>query len=724
MSEKYMDKNLPVNERVEDLLSQMTLDEKIGQLHQEQLTASRFPEVTELAKKGLVSSCILAFSRWAGNEEQEKFQLAELNKVQRTAMEESRLHIPIIYGRDIIHGSVTEFPIPLALASTWDPEIIEAGGRIMSEEARFDGIHWTYAPMLDMSRDPRWGRIAESPGEDTCLGAMYAKSMVKGIQGEKMVAEGRLAACAKHYIGYGASEGGRDYSKSEISDYALRNYYLGNFKAAVDAGVATVMSSFNEISGQPTSSSPYHIKKLLKEECGFDGFVISDWDSIRQLVWQKAAKDDKEAAMYGINSGIDMDMGDHVYITYLKELIEEGRVSMETIDESVRRILTIKFKIGLFENPYFSEESTEGKVFTPENKEKSKLAAESSMVLLKNENNVLPLKKDSKVVVTGPLCRERHLMLGCWAGPARGNDCISFIEGMWQVAGRDNIIYKTGDHADTMYSGIGGGETVVIAVGEGHHLTGEARSVANIELMKYQVEYAKFAKSLGKKVVVVVFAGRPLALTDIEPFCDAILWAWHPGTMGGLAAAEILYGDFNPCGKLSVTLPRCTGQIPIYYNAPSNARGYNGYYFDTINYADTVDTPLYPFGYGKSYTTFEYSDLTVDKTEIDLKKLEKDGKFKVKVTVKNTGKYDGYEIVQLYVNDLVSTMTRPVKELKAFEKVFIKKGKSKTVQFTLDKSAFNYFNGKAQLVIEPGEFEIQVGTNCVDIFDKVVVEVK
>ena len=724
MSEKYMDKNLPIHERVEDLMSQMTLDEKIGQLHQEQLTASRFPEVTELAEKGLVSSCILAFSRWAGNEEQEKFQIAELNKVQRTAMEKSRLHIPIIYGRDIIHGSVTEFPIPLALASTWDPEIIEAGGAIMATEARFDGIHWTYAPMLDMSREPRWGRIAEGPGEDTCLGGMYAKAIVKGIQGEKMVAEGRLAACAKHYIGYGASEGGRDYAKAEISDYALRNYYLGNFKAAVDAGVATVMSSFNEISGQPTSSSPYHIKQLLKEECGFDGFVISDWDSIRQLVNQKAAKDDKEAAMYGINSGIDMDMGDHVYITYLKELIEEGKVSMETIDESVRRILTIKFKIGLFENPYFPEESTEGKVFTPEYKEKAKIAAESSMVLLKNENNVLPLKKDEKVVVTGPLCRERDMMLGCWSGPARGSDCVSLIEGMWQVAGKENIIYRTGDHADSMYNCFSRADIAVIAVGEGRHLTGEARSVAMIELMKYQVDYAKFAKSQGKKVVAVVFAGRPLAITDIMPYCDAVLWAWHPGSMGGTAVAEVLYGDFNPCGKLSVTLPRCTGQIPIYYNAPSNSRCYNGYYFDTINYADTVDTPLYPFGYGKSYTTFEYSDLTIDKTEMDLKKLEKDGKFKVKVKVKNTGKYDGYEIVQLYVNDLVSTMTRPIKELKAFEKVFIPKGKSKTVTFTLDKSAFHYFNGKAQLVIEPGEFEIEVGTNCVEIFDKVTVEVK
>lgn len=724
MKEKYMDNALPVEERVDDLMSRMTLDEKIGQLHQEQLTASRFGAVTELAEKGLVSSCILAFSRWAGNEEQEKFQLSELNKIQRTAMEKSRLHIPIMYGRDVIHGSVTEFPIPLALASSWDPEVIEAGGAVMAEEARYDGIHWTYAPMLDMSRDPRWGRIAESPGEDTCLGGMYAKAIVKGIQGDDMRAPNKIAACAKHYIGYGASEGGRDYSKAEISDYALRNYYLGNFKAAVDAGVATVMSSFNEISGQPTSSSPYHIKQLLKEECGFDGFVISDWDSIRQLVNQKAAKDDKEAAMYGINSGIDMDMGDHVYITYLKELIDEGKVSIETIDESVRRILRVKFRMGLFENPYFPEENTAGKVFTPEFLEKAKYAAESSMVLLKNDNETLPLKKDHKVVVTGPLCREKDMMLGTWSAAGRAQDCVSFIEGMWKVAGHENIVYHTGDHADSMYNCFASADTAVIAIGEGRHLTGEARSVAMIELMKYQVDYCKFAKSQGKKVIAVVFAGRPLAITEIMPFCDAVLWAWHPGTMGGLAAAEILYGDFNPCGKLSVTLPRCTGQIPIYYNAPSNARCYNGYYFDTINYADTVDTPLFPFGYGKSYTTFEYSDLMIDKDEIELEKLEKNGKFKVSVNVKNTGKYDGYEIVQLYVNDLVSTMTRPVKELKAFKKVLIKKGKTKKVEFTLGKEAFRYFNGKKQLVIEPGEFEIQVGTNCVDIFDKKIVNVK
>ena len=725
MSKKYLDKNLPVNERVEDLLSQMTLEEKIIQLNQEWVTLATFPEVAERTKNGLCSSYYIAASCWAGNEPQETFNLSELNQVQRAAVENTRLGIPIVCARDVIHGSRTEFPIPLALACSWDPEIIESCGAVMAAESVYDGVHWTFGPMLDMSRDPRWGRIAEGPGEDTCLGAMYAKAIVKGIQGDDVTAPDKIAACAKHYIGYGASEGGRDYSKTEISDYALRNYYLGNFKAAVDAGVMSVMSSFNEIAGQPLSSSPYHIRQLLKKECGFKGMVISDWDAIGQLVEQQVAKCDKDAAENGIKAGIDMDMGSRTYYDYMKELVDEGRVPVELVDEAVRKVLEFKFKLGLFENPYFPEnDDYEKKVFTPEYREKSLKAALASMVLLKNENNVLPLKKGEKVVVAGPLCREKDVMLGTWSGAGRPGDCISFAEGMTQVGGRENVICRYSDHADGMYNCFAAADTAVIAVGESRHLTGEAKSVASIELMPYQVEYAKFAKSQGKKVVAVVFAGRPMAITELMPYCDAVLYAWHPGVMGGLAAAEILYGEFNPCGKLSVTLPRCTGQIPIYYNAPSNARCYNGYYFDTINYADTVDTPLYPFGYGKSYTTFEYSDLTIDKNEIELKKLEKDGKFKVKVTVKNTGKYDGYEIVQLYVNDLVSTMTRPIKELKAFEKVFIKKGKSKTVTFTLDKSAFNYFNGKAQLVIEPGEFEIQVGTNCVDIFDKVVVEVK
>ena len=728
MGKKYLDKTLPVNERVEDLLSMMTLEEKIIQLNQEWVTLATFPEVAERTKKGLCSSYYIATSCWAGNEPQESFNLTELNKVQRAAVENTRLGIPIVCARDVIHGSRTGFPIPLALASSWDADVIRSCGEVMAEESVYDGVHWTFGPMLDMSRDPRWGRIAESPGEDTCLGAMFAKAIIDGIQGDDVTAPGKVAACAKHYIGYGASEGGRDYSKTEISDYALRNYYLKNFKAAVDAGVMSVMSSFNEIAGQPLSSSPYHIKKLLKEECGFKGMVISDWDAIGQLVEQQIAKCDKDAAENGIKAGIDMDMGSRTYYDYLKELVKEGRVPVELVDDAVRKVLEFKFKLGLFENPYFPEGPIEGKLLTFEFKEKALLAAESSMVLLKNENGVLPLDKNKKVLVSGPFANNTETLLGCWAGATKPEDAVSLIKGMWQVAGNNNVIYKSSDKNDEIY-GFGvynftESDTIVLALGEGRHLSGEARSVASIEIRDDQIEYARYAKSLGKKVVAVVFAGRPLAITDLMPYCDAVLWAWHPGTMGGLAAANILYGEFNPCGKLSVTLPRCTGQIPIYYNAPSNARCYNGYYFDTINYADTVDTPLYPFGYGKSYTTFEYSDLTIDKNEIELKKLEKDGKFKVKVTVKNTGKYDGYEIVQLYVNDLVSTMTRPIKELKAFEKVFIKKGKSKTVTFTLDKSAFNYFNGKAQLVIEPGEFEIQVGTNCVDIFDKVVVEVK
>lgn len=677
-----------MNERIEKLISEMTLEEKLGQLTQEFVTSERIQELKVLAEKGELGSMILACDNLAGDSAQEAFFISELNEIQRCAVEKSRLGIPVINGRDIIHGSKTIFPIPLAQAASWDYDLIKDAAAIMSKEASYDGVHWTFTPMLDICTDPRWGRIIECPGEDPLLGRMFAKASVEGIQGDDMSEKGKLAACAKHYIGYGASQGGRDKDPTEWSDYSLRNRALPAFKEAVDAGIATVMSAFNEISGQPASASRYHLTDILRGELGFSGFVISDWDAVVRLKMQGVSDNDEHSATLAINAGVDMDMADCLYKNHLKNALEKGNVTIKTIDEAVRRVLRIKFKLGLFENPYTEETDTKNKVLTKEYLEKAREFSAHSMVLLKN-NGILPLKKSENFVVSGPYAENKVDLLGSWFAGGEEKDVISLVEGIKAVCKKEDV--TTNDDADVY----------IIALGEERLITGEGKTMPDIEIPKEQAECIKKAKDSGKKVVAVIFAGRPLAISEIMPYCDAVLWAWHGGTMCGLAAADILFGDFNPCGKLPVTFPRSTGQIPIHYNHNRNEYIDSGYY-KHHGYVSTISDsrPLFAFGEGLSYTEFEYSNFNY--------KLEEDA-FLISFDIENRGDFSGYEIAQCYIRDIVASASRPVKELKAFHKVFIKCGEKKRVSFKLKKDDLSFYDLRGNFVFEKGDFKFEIG---------------
>lgn len=688
-----------MKERIENLISEMTLDEKIGQLTQEFTSVSRLDELEGLAEKGEIGSLILAATPLAGDCEQEQFFLSRLNDIQKAAAEKSRLGIPIIFGRDIIHGSKTIFPIPLAQAATWDYTLIKEAAEIMAHEASGEGVNWTFAPMLDICCDPRWGRVIECPGEDPVLGGMYARASVDGIQGDDVSKKGKLAACAKHYIGYGASQGGRDKDPAEWSDYSLRNRALPAFREAVDAGIATVMSAFNEIGGQPATSSRYHLTDILRGELGFKGFVISDWDAILRLPLQGVSDNDEDSASLAINAGVDMDMADCVYKNNLKSAIENGKVSMDTVDEAVRRILSVKFRLGLFENPY--AENTE--IMTPEYLEKAREVASHSMVLLKN-NGVLPLKKGERVSLRGPMSQSRQDLLGSWYAGGRASDVVNFAEAINRVNGS---VVLPSDAIDGAGRFMDSADVCIVALGEDKNITGEGKTMADIEISDEQINYAKTAKEYGKKVVAVIFAGRPLAITELLPYCDAVLWAWHGGTMCALAATDILFGDFNPCGKLPITFPRSTGQIPIHYNHNRNEYITSGYYADHQYVAtNSPSTPGFVFGYGLSYTDFEYSDFEITKNEssvlIDFK-------------IKNVGEHDGWEIAQCYVCDITASASRPVKELKSFKKVFVKKGETESVRLELNRRDLSFYDLRGNFVFEEGKFRIEIGKNCRDI---------
>ena len=542
-----------MNKKIEELISQMTIDEKIGQLNQEYVSDDRIEELEELAARGELGSCLMADNPFAGNSEQTVIYVSRLNQIQRAAVEKSRLGIPVINGRDVIHGSKTIFPIPLAQTATWDYNLIKEAAEIMAEEASCEGVHWTFAPMLDICCDPRWGRIIECPGEDPFLGRLYARASVDGIQGNDMSRKGKLAACAKHYIGYGAPQAGHDKDYTEWSDYSLRNRALPAFGEAVNAGVATVMSAFNEISGQPASASRYHLTDILRGELGFNGFVVSDWSSIRRLKCQGVSDNDKTSAVLAINAGVDMDMADNLYRDNLKEALQEGSISMETLDEAVRRVLRIKARLGLFENPYTDESDYTDKIMTEEYLNKAKEVSMNTMVLLQN-NGILPLEKGIKLSVTGPMAEEKAALLGSWHDGGNASDVISLADGIKRINGEENTLAHQCLSED-MCRYIKFADISVVAIGESDYMTGEGRTVQDIELSDTHVSCIKYAKEMGKRVIAVVFAGRPLAIEKILPYCDAVLWAWHGGTMCGLAAAEIIFGNFNPCAKLPVTIP-------------------------------------------------------------------------------------------------------------------------------------------------------------------------
>ncbi len=714
-----MDNN--IEKRIDELLSKMTLQEKIGQLNQIKAPLTDDEEIFQMIREGKIGSFIMATTAHAGNDDTASVENILINKMQKIAIEESRLGIPIIYGRDVIHGHHTVYPVPLASAASFNPSLIEKCYRNIAKEATADGVHWTFSPMLDLSRDARWGRIIEGPGEDPYVGECLAETCIKGFQGEDFSDRDSLVACAKHYLGYGASEGGRDYHRTEISDYNLYNYYLPAFRSAVNAGVGTFMSSFNDINGQPVTSSYKYLTKILRDKLGFDGMVVSDWEAVSQLKKQGVAETDADCARLSINAGLDMDMCDKIYLNNLEELVTSGEVSTETIDLAVRRVLRVKLRKGLFENPYCESADIDR---TEHLKDARALAAES-MVLLKNEDQVLPLSKTQKIALVGPFIKERRALLGSWTLDGKAEETTNLIEAMKNAIG-SNLIVNNDDLSifDSNIARALKADVIVLALGESEKVTGEAHSVSDIALPKNQIELIHRYKALGKKVIGVFFCGRPMAMEGVSDYLDAIVYAWHSGSETANALCDILFGDVVPSGKTAVTFPKRTGHIPLYYNVTSSGRKVDCYYGENPAncYTDSVATPAFPFGFGLSYTEFLYSDLKTDKNEISLESLKKGEKFNISVVVKNIGEYDGKETVQLYIRDKVASIMRPLRELKAFQKSLIKKGEELSFNFELGYEKLGFYTSDGDYIVEKGEFEVYVGENCLTK-NKLVVKI-
>ncbi len=706
-----------IEQRVDSVLALMNLEEKVGQLVQysggwdtgTQTSRPREGHI-ELIRKGKIGSLLNVF----GSD--------ETKKIQKVAVEESRLKIPLIFGLDVIHGYRATFPIPLAEASSWDPSLVEKSARWQAIEASSAGIHWTFNPMVDIARDPRWGRIMEGSGEDPYLGSLMAVARVKGYQGNDLSANNTIAACIKHFAGYGGAEGGRDYNTVDFSERTFREVYLHPFQAAVNAGAATLMASFNEVGGVPSSGSNFLLTKILRNEWKFDGFVVSDWNSVGELIPHGVVKDLKQAAELGIKAGVDMDMEANAYYNHLSELVNEGKVSQKIIDESVRRILRIKFRLGLFDDPYkyCDAEREKNTVMNKQIVQATLQTARGAMVLLKNKNNLLPLKKDlKKIAVIGPLANSKDDPLGGWAQQGNANDVVTVLEGIKNKLGKNTEVnYEEGCTViGEEKNGFGkavelakASDVAIVVVGESRNMAGEASSRANIDLPGIQEGLVEAIQKTGKPVVVVLMNGRPLTIPWIQENVSAVLETWYLGIQAGNAIADVLFGDYNPSGKLPVTFPRYVGQIPIYYNHKNTGRPYNPNDHYTSYYQDLENTPLYPFGHGLSYTTFDYSNISLSKNTI-----KKNESLKVSVNVKNSGSVDGEEVVQLYIRDLVGSVTRPVKELKDFTKIFLKAGESKKVGFTITPEKLKFYNINMKFVVEPGDFKVFVGTNSEDV---------
>ena len=694
--------------RVEELLQQMTLEEKIGQMNQ----VSGGLQFKDEIAKGNVGSILNVVDP------------VEINAVQRVAVEESRLGIPILVSRDVIHGFRTIFPIPIGLASTFNTDIVEQGARIAAIEATASGVRWTFSPMLDIARDPRWGRVAEGSGEDPYLDSQMGVAMVKGYQGEDLSDPTCMAACIKHFVGYGAAEGGRDYNTTMISERALRNVYFPAFKACVKAGALTLMTSFNDVDGLPSTGNDWLLRDILREEWGFDGMVVTDWNSSGEMVAHGFAEDLKDATRISINAGVDMDMMSFGYVQYVKALVEEGKLSEATIDNAVRNILRLKFRLGLFENPYVDESLARQVAYAPEHLAAAKQAAVESAILIQNNNNVLPLKDVKTILVTGPLADAPYEQLGTWAFDGEAEHTVTPLTALRK---QYDVIYEPAlDYSrDCDMSKFGAAfeaakraEAVVVFVGEEAILSGEAHSLSQLNLQGAQSELIAKMRSTGKPVVVVVIAGRPMTIERDLENCDAMLYSFHPGTMGGEALADLISGRAVPSGKLPMTFLRDAGQAPFYYNHPMTGRPNNG--TETLlndipvragqtslgctsYYLDTGYGPLFPFGYGLSYTTFEYSNVTIDKVE-----YAEGETIVVEYDLKNSGEYDATEVAQLYVRDLVGSVVRPVKELKRFERVTLKAGESKHCRFELPVADLAYWNRDMEYVVEAGKFQLWV----------------
>jgi len=721
---------------ISELMTKMTLDEKLGQLNLPgsgdivtgQTTSSN---IGLKIKEGKVGGLLNIKS------------IEKILDIQKVAVEESRLKIPLIFGMDVIHGYQTTFPIPLGLAASWDMGLIEKSARIAAQEASADGICWTFSPMVDITRDPRWGRIAEGPGEDAYLGSQIAKAFVHGYQGDDLSKNNTMMSCVKHFALYGAAEGGRDYNTTDMSFQRMYNEYLPPYKAAIDAGAGSVMSSFNDINGIPATANKWLLTDLLRGEWGFKGFVLSDYTGINELI-EHGMGDLQTVSALALNAGVDMDMVGEGFLTTLKKSFNEGKITQATIDQACRRVLEAKYKLGLFDDPYryCDVKRSKTEIATPENFKASREIAAQTFVLLKNEKETLPIQKKGKIALIGPLADNRKNMAGMWSVAVNHDESVTVLEGFKEVAGKEaEILYAKGsnivdDPKLDKWTGPWGEsgidpnrspaqlreeavavaskcDVVVAVMGEAAEMSGESASRSDISLPGSQKELLEALLKTGKPVVLVLFTGRPLILNWENENIPAILNVWFGGSTAGQAIADVVFGELNPSGKLPVTFPQNVGQIPIYYNHKNTGRplGESEWFKKFLsNYLDVTNDPLYPFGYGLSYTSFTYSDLKLDQN-----KLTGNQTLKASIDVTNSGKYDGAEVVQLYIRDLVGSMTRPVKELKGFQKVWIKAGETKTVTFDITPEDLKFYNYDLQYDWEAGDFVIMAGGNSRDV---------
>lgn len=725
---------------VNNLLSKMTLEEKIGQLN---LPSSgdfntgtvQSSGIAKKIEQGLVGGL---------------FNIKGVNKitdVQKVAVEKSRLHIPLFFGMDVIHGYETTFPIPLALSTSWDPNLIQKTARVAAQEATSDGINWFYSPMVDLTRDPRWGRVAEGAGEDPFLGGEIAKAMVFGYQGNDLAKNNTGIACVKHFALYGAAEAGRDYNTVDMSKIKMYNDYFHPYKAAVDAGVGSVMASFNTINNVPATGNKWLITDVLRNQWKFKGFVVTDYTGINEMT-DHGLGDLQQVSAIALNAGIDMDMVGEGFLTTLKKSLSEGKVTESQIDKAAKSILEAKYDLGLFDDPYKYNNPSRAKaeVFSKANQDFAREVATKSMVLLKNDNQLLPLKEDKTYAVIGPLADNKLNMAGTWSVGANQENSISLLQGLKQVVGdKAKFIYAKGSNIyydknledaaamfgkNTMRDSrpnevilkeavdvANKSDVIILAIGESAEMSGESSSRTNINIPDVQKDLFNELKKTGKPIVLVLFNGRPLTIVDESKNSDAILEAWFPGTEAGLAIADVLFGKANPSGKLTMTFPRSVGQIPIYYNhlntgRPLSEESTEKCKFDKFrsDYLDECNTPLYPFGFGLSYTKFDYSDFNVSNL-----KPKGNTTIDASVTITNTGKYDGEEVVQLYIRDLVASISLPVKELKGFQKIFLKAGESKKVVFKITPEDLKFYNNDLKYDWEAGDFNIMIGTNSHDV---------
>ena len=709
-----------IEERIEALLGQMTLAEKIGQMSQVNVGDSHVHDyLTDGVRAGRFGSVL------------NSADVNIVNELQRIAVEESRLGIPLLVGRDVIHGFKTVMPIPLGQAATWNPDVVREGARVAALEAATSGVNWTFAPMIDISRDARWGRIAESLGEDPYLASALGVAMVHGYQGEDLSSPGTIAACAKHFAGYGAAESGRDYATTNIPENELRNVYLRPFRAVVEAGVSTLMTSFSDLDGVPATANEFLLRQVLREEWEFDGFVVSDWDSVRQLQIHGLTADDRGSAVEAVTAGVDMEMHGDAYINHLEGLVQSGEVDAGLIDTAVRGILRIKFRLGLFERPY-ADPAMLPPVASDHALATARRAALQSVVMLTNEHHVLPLDPAGlkSIAVIGPLADAPYEQLGTWIFDGDPSLSITPLRAIGQLLGDSvEVNYvrametsrsRSTEGFDQAVVAASSADAVVLFLGEESILSGEAHSRADINLPGVQAELVRRIRATGKPVVAVIQAGRPLTLTNIVDQVDAILFAWHPGTMGGPAIADLLFGRASPSGKLPATFPKMVGQIPIYYGQKNTGKPPSA---DTIVHIDDIDPhapqlslgmtafhldagyrPLFPFGHGMSYASFDYDNLRVSASELEI-----GGALTVSVDLMNTGEIAAHEVVQLYVRDLVGSVTRPVRELKGFRRIYVEPEERVTVEFELHTDELAFHGRDMTLVTEPGEFHVWVG---------------